>query len=128
MYLFFTRVLFILIVYFLTGCQTSLTTKDNKTNLTPIDHLLFSPDGRSLAYITKILNNGYDTDSRTIGLWGLKSGTVKNAGKAINHQIETLFFSPDGKNLALMYSAQYSSYGAKTNYGFIWHIGRNELS
>lgn len=125
MYLSIIRLL--MIVSLLVGCQANLATKDDNPNLLTIDHLVFSPDGHSLAYKffspTEVIPDEYDASLTEIGLWRLKNGKVKKAIKKFKHTIETIFFSPDGKGLALMYSDN-----NKTNYGFIWHIDRNELS
>jgi len=121
MYLYFNKV--IIIVSLLTSCQASLVKEGDNTRLLTIDQLAFSPDSHSLAYTASFSRPPYNKFDTTVGQWRLKSGKVKNVTKMMNHKINTIFFSPDGKDLALMYHANY-----KTNYGFIWNIDRNEVS
>ena len=79
MYLSIIRLL--MIVSLLVGCQANLATKDDNPNLLTIDHLVFSPDGHSLAYKffspTEVTPDEHDASFSEIGLWRLKNGKVK---------------------------------------------------
>jgi hypothetical protein len=58
----------------------------------PVDHLVFSPDGKSVASVGK--------DRRTVRAWDLATGEILATLRGHTDTVEALAFSPDGRTLA----------------------------
>lgn len=120
-----------MVVFMLFSQQVSAEKEPDNNEILMIKHLKFSDNSNYLAsvssYVSHVLEDDFDQHTSIIKLWNLNGGKQK-AHKKVEYQVENIFFSPDGRSLALMYDPKYSNLKSKTRFGSIWHLATNKLS